>query len=147
MTDELDLEDERPARRRGRPPRPREADKEQPDVTEPPGDDEIRTELKRAFGNLADSRYAKGDTELGDAFKEEGDAMSEGLTQLTRAAAFLRNPIVIAINITIIFLAFGRVGGILFERVQRWRFARANEEEVEVTYEGADGAVPIEQVQ
>lgn len=82
---------------------------------------EVRAGLEKAFDGLAKSRYAHDDTELGDAISEEAPAMTQGIVTLTDAVPFVRNPIIIGLHLVIVLLAFGRVGGILFDRARQRR--------------------------
>lgn len=86
-------------------------------------DAEIRAGLNHAFEKLAQNRYAKEDPELGDALTEEGPAMTEGIVDLTDKVPVFRQPILVILNLCIVLLAFGRVGGILFDRAQQRRAA------------------------
>lgn len=88
---------------------------------------EVRAHLDRAFDGLAKNRDKSGDTDLAEAIREEGDAMTEGFVALTENVKPLRMPLVIILNILITVLAFGRVGGILFERWAARRERRAQE--------------------
>lgn len=90
---------------------------------------EIRVGLEKAFDGLAKSRYAKDDDELGNAITEESPAMTEGIVTLTDAIPFVRNPIIIGLHLIIVLLAFGRVGGILFDRARQRRAERQQEAE------------------
>ena len=77
---------------------------------------EVREQLTRAFDGLAKGREAREDGELAQAIREEGDAMTEGFVTLTNNVKPLRLPLVIILNVVITLLAFGRVGGILWNR-------------------------------
>lgn len=77
---------------------------------------EVREQLTRAFDGLAKGRDARGDEELAEAIREEGDAMTEGFVALTNNVKPFRLPLVIILNVVITLLAFGRVGGILWQR-------------------------------
>jgi len=97
---------------------------------------EVREQLGRAFEGLAKGRQARGDEELAEAIAEEGDAMTEGFVALTNNVTPLRFPLVIALNITIVIGAFGRVGGILWGRFTGWRARRQAEYEQQTTQHG-----------
>lgn len=92
-------------------------------------DSEIRAGLEKAFDGLAKARYARDDDELGDALTEEAPAMTEGIVTLTDAIPFARPPIIIGLHLIIVLLAFGRVGGILFDRARQRRADRQQEQQ------------------
>lgn len=124
-SDDLNLETGDPsgtdagaARRRRR--RERAAEQSPPARSEVP-EGEVRHQFMRAFDGIAKARDAKGDTELADAIREEGDAMTEGFVTLTDTIKPARLPVIIGLNIAIVLLAFGRVGGILLYRLQERR--------------------------
>lgn len=102
---------------------------------------EVRIQLERAFDGLAKGREARGDTDLAEAIREEGDAMTEGFVTLTNNVKPLRLPLVILLNILITLLAFGRVGGILWERFK----ARQERKRAERAMQGEPGAVQWEE--
>jgi hypothetical protein len=87
-------------------------------------ENEVRTQVARAFDGIAKNRYAHDDIELGDAFTEESDAMTEGFVTLTTNVVPLRMPLIVILNLMITLLAFGRVGQILYDRVQVRRETR-----------------------
>lgn len=91
---------------------------------------ELRHQLGRAFDGLAKGREASGDTELAEAIREEGDAMTEGFVTLTDNVPPFRMPLVILLNVLITILAFSRVGGILWERYKARRLRRQQEREM-----------------
>ncbi len=91
-------------------------------------ENEVRTQVGRAFDGLAKNRYTSGDIELGDAITEESDAMTDGFVTLTSNVTPLRMPVIIILNLLITLLAFGRVGGIVLTRVQARRHAAQEEE-------------------
>lgn len=88
---------------------------------------ELRHQLGRAFDGLAKGREARDDSELADAIREEGEAMTEGFVTLTNNVKALRLPLVILLNVLITILAFGRVGGILWDRYKVRRERRQAE--------------------
>lgn len=90
---------------------------------------EVRHQLDRAFDGLAKTRDARGDEELAEAIREEGDAMTEGFVTLTNNLKPLRLPLIILLNVVITLLAFGRVGGILWERLKARRERKLAERE------------------
>lgn len=92
---------------------------------------EVRHHLGRAFDGLAKNRETRNDPDLAEAIREEGDAMTEGFVALTENVPPLRLPIVIILNVLITLLAFGRVGGILWERFKIRRAERQAEREQE----------------
>lgn len=132
MGDDLDLERGEPDRSSSRTERARRrrqntADKETPATGV--SDGVVREQLTRAFNGLANSREARGDSELADAFREEGDAMTEGFVALTDNVKPLRMPLIIILNIGITLLAFGRVGNIILNRIAERRARRQAERE------------------
>lgn len=84
-------------------------------------DNEVRTQIARAFDGITKNRYTHGDTELADALAEESDAMTEGFVTLTTNVTPLRMPVIIFLNLLITLMAFGRVGAILLGRLQERR--------------------------
>lgn len=104
---------------------------------------EVREGLGRAFEGIAKGRAARGDEELAGAIVEEGDAMTEGFVTLTNNVTALRLPLIIALNVVIVFGAFGRVGGILWGRFTTWRAQRQAAYEQTTTQE--NGVTIIEE--
>lgn len=141
MSDDLNLSTGDPARGDGANERRRQRrakrQESQPESSGVP-DGIVREQLTRAFNGLAHSREAKGDDELAEAFREEGDAMTEGFVALTDNVKPLRMPVIILLNIVITLLAFGRVGTILLNRLADRRARRQAEREA------AMGQVPGE---
>jgi len=106
-------------------------------------DDEVRSQCSRAFEGIAKNRDVHDDPELATAVREEADAMTEGFVSLTTNLTFLRMPFIILLNLIITLLAFGRVGGILFNRFMERRERKIMEAQMAeqgFTY-GPDGAV------
>lgn len=90
--------------------------------------------LDTAFSKIADQVAVRGDEDgLAEALREERHAMSQGLVSLTSSLTILRVPLIIALSLIEPFLAFRRVGVILFGRFLRWReqriFARQQAQE------------------
>lgn len=129
-SDDLDLEhgdssrsDSASERRRRR----RESSSTTSTRAEAKADNEVRTQVARAFDGITKNRYTHGDTELGDAMAEESDAMTEGFVTLTTNITALRMPVIIFLNLLITLMAFGRVGSILLGRLQERRARRQAE--------------------
>lgn len=129
MADELDLERGDPGRADSASERRRARRTARQADTESAGggkaEAEIRMQLEGAFERLAKMRDTKEDAELADAIREESDPMTEGIVTLTNSVTPLRFPIIILLNLLITMMAFGRVGGILYQRFQDRRVARA----------------------
>lgn len=131
-SDELDLDKGEPERASSRTERARQRRnraKETSSSSEGVSDSVVRDQLTRAFNGLANARAARGDEELAEAFREEGDAMTEGFVALTTNVKPLRMPVIILVNILITLLAFGRVGSILLNRLADRRARRQAEAE------------------
>lgn len=104
---------------------------------------EVREMCTRVFDSWARMRYAKEDTELGDAITEESGPMTEGIVTLTDSVPVFRTPLIILLYLAVTLLAFGRVGGILLSRVQeRRRQAQARAEEEAAMYENGTPIIP-----
>lgn len=155
MPDELDLtgrsgaaDDDTPRRRRQRRTQQQREEEARGGSNEGATDSELRHQLNRAFQGLIRGREAKGDEELADALKEEGDAMTESFVTLTDNVKPLRMPLVIILNLVITLLAFGRVGGILLTRLTSWRVRRQEAaQQAEAEYNAAVEAAQAEQQQ
>lgn len=80
-------------------------------------DASLSSGLGDAFNRLAEQLESRGDDELADAIRKDAEAMTRGIMALTRAATVLRAPILLLVNIAVVFLAFWHVGSIL---VRRW---------------------------
>lgn len=131
-SDELDLDKGEPERASSRTERARQRrnrTKETSSSSEGVSDSVVRDQLTRAFNGLANAREARGDEELAEAFREEGDAMTEGFVALTTNVKPLRMPVIILVNVLITLLAFGRVGSILLNRLADRRARRQAEAE------------------
>lgn len=126
MADELDLEnppdDESPTSRRRRE---RRASRTTQTDSKPKSD--AKTEgalsgrLNEAFAKLANQLHAKGDEELATAIEEERRGMTAGLMSLTSSITPLRGPLVAIVELSLVFLAFWRVGRILLLRMVAYR--------------------------
>ena len=86
--------------------------------------------LDTALSKIADQVSARGDEDgLAEALKEERHVMSQSMVSLTSNLTFLRVPLVVLLSLVEPFLAFRRVGVILFARFLRWRERRIAERE------------------
>lgn len=128
-SDDIDLDRGEPDDAASRRRRRRQQRTEEPAPSEGFTEREVRDQLTRAFEGIAKNRDARGDGELADAVREEGDAMTEGFVALTSAFTPLRLALVIALNLLITLLAFGRVGSILWYRWTARRAAAQQEEQ------------------
>lgn len=101
----------------------------------------LAARLMRTFDRIVDTLRAREDEELAVAIDEDKEAMTQGLVSLTKALPFLRNPLLITLNLVEPVLAFGRVGRILFGRVRIWRGKRiADLEQRQAEYDAAVAA-------
>lgn len=84
--------------------------------------------LDTALSKIADQVAARGDEDgLAEAIREERHVMSQSMVSLTSSLTFLRVPLVVVLSLVEPFLAFRRVGVILFARFLRWRERRIME--------------------
>lgn len=88
---------------------------------------ELESRLERIFTKLATILKDRGDDELGSAIEEETRPMTTGFISLTANLPILRNPFILFLSAVELFLAFGRVGTILFQRFIARRTRRAQE--------------------
>lgn len=79
-------------------------------------DSDLRARLETVFDRIADAADARGDDELATAVREDLEVMATGLVNLTKPFKALRRPIVGALAVVEPFMAFGRVGRLLFGR-------------------------------
>lgn len=77
---------------------------------------ELTSRLHRTFDRIAQTLDARGDQELAEVIREDGDAISQGFISLTRNVRFLLSPLIMLLNLVEPVLAFGRVGRILYRR-------------------------------
>lgn len=101
----------------------------------------LASRLNTAFSKIADQMAVRGDEELATALREERSAMSQGLVSLTSTLTPLRWPLVVLLSLVEPFLAFWRVGRILFFRFLNWRERRIIEaQQQQAEYEAAQAA-------
>ena len=153
MADELDLEtgsgnpeggtgSRRQQRQKMRRERQAAEGGEKKSTSKPRGsrtDNEVKNQLVDVFRRIADQVEKRGDEELATALTEDGDKMAAAIASLTRTATFLRAPLLMVLNMVETFLAFFRVGGLLFERAierRAVRLARREAAQADVQYEG-----------
>lgn len=103
-------------------------------------ENELSRRLEEAFGRIAEQLLIRGDDELGDAITEDKGKMAKGLVSGTRRIPFLRGPLTIALDLAEPFLAFFRVGRIVFTRAYG-RIYGQQEEQYE--QETADYNTPV----
>lgn len=106
--------------------------------------------LDTAFTKLADQMAARDDAELAEALRDERHAMSQGLVSLTSSLTPLRPVLVVFLALLEPFLAFWRVGRILFMRFLQWRERRIIEaQQAQAEWEAAQepGMPPVVEVQ
>jgi hypothetical protein len=126
--------------RSGETGKPKTASKSQAAVKREDG--ELRGKLDRALDRIAKTLEARGDHELAEVIREDGEQIAQGLMSLTNGVKFLRGPLVFLLNVVEPVLAFGRITRILYHRWQD-RAARRQWERDQQPQEGeaVDGVV------
>lgn len=137
---ELGEPEETPSQRRRRIKRTDEkaAPKTKPTERE---DRSLTGQLDTVFTKIADMLRARDDEELAEAIRDERHAMSQGLVSLTSSVTFLRPLLTLVLALIEPFLAFWRVGRILFHRFLNWRASRPAPVPMEETEMDASGIV------
>lgn len=79
-------------------------------------DRDLRTRLEGVFDRIAEAAEVRGDIELADAIAEDAKVMAQGLVSFTRPLRALRGPLLLLLGIVEPFMAFRRVGMLLFGR-------------------------------
>lgn len=105
-----------------------------------PSDSVVSNRVTTVFDRLVKNRRAAGDEELADAIEEDGKVMASSLVSLTTHVSGLRAPLIFLLSVAEPFLAFRRVGGILFRRWYEWRWRRAAQQSPEEEPETVAGA-------
>ncbi len=78
----------------------------------------LETRMRRLFERIGIAIEKRGDTELGEAIREEAKGMAGGLVNLTKHVKPLRLPLLTILSLVEPLLAFGRVVGILTGRLR-----------------------------
>lgn len=77
---------------------------------------EIHSRVSRVLGKIADMMEVKEDEELATAIRENTDEMTQGFVSLTKNVTWLRNPLIMVLNLVEPTIAFWRVGTIVAGR-------------------------------
>lgn len=84
----------------------------------------IKSQLDELFDRIVKARRAREDEELAEVVEEDAEAMTQGFMSLTNNVPFLRQPLIMLLNILLPVLAFNRVARILFIRFLERRAKR-----------------------
>lgn len=104
-------------------------------------DGEINSRVTRVLGKIADMLDVKQDEELSSAIRENTDEMTQGFVSLTHNVKWLRNPLIMLLNLVEPTIAFWRVGTILagrwYERRQQVMYEHQQQAEQAAAATGA----------
>lgn len=103
---------------------------------------ELGSRLDRTLDRVAVALEQRGDDELATIVREDASAMAQGLISLTRSAKFLRNPLLMSLNLIEPILAFGRITRVLYVRLAERQARVAWERETQAQQAADQGTEP-----
>jgi hypothetical protein len=88
---------------------------------------ELQSRLERTVDRIVAQLVARQDHELGEALSDDREQIVQGFVSITRTVKWLRNPMLMVLNLVEPALAFWRVGRIILGRWYQRRMDRAAE--------------------
>jgi hypothetical protein len=96
----------------------------------------LKERLVACFDRIAESLEGRGDNELAEIVRNDGEIMAQGLVSLTRPFTAIRTPLLVLVAIVEPALAFGRILRVLAGRLHERR-ARITWEREQAAQEAA----------